>query len=132
MANHNRKKTFEEITLLFWQALISRASQRQTVPYQALTQAIGGIVPPVAAGKYLDLLLVYCREKGLPTISTIVVSAVTGQPSMKSKHIYRLYRERENVYAHNWFAEVPPSLEELARLKHKLGTYTVDEIVEIQ
>ena len=115
-----------------WQALISRASLRQTVPYQALTETIGGQVPPVAAGNYLDLLLTYCREKGLPTISTIVVSMETGQPTVKSKHIYRLYREREKVYNHNWFATMPPSLEELARLRPKLGTFPIEEIVELQ
>ena len=115
-----------------WQVLISRASNRQTVPYQVLTEAIGGHVPPVAVGQYLDLLLAYCREKDLPTISTIVINADTGQPSQKSRHIYRLYRERERVYGHNWFATMPPSLDELARLMPKRRTYPVDKIAELQ
>lgn len=123
------EKSFEEITLLMWQVLISRASNRQTVTYQVLTQAVGGDIPPVAAGRYLHLLLVYCREKGLPSISTLVVNGYSGQPSQKSRYINRLYREREKVYGHNWFAIMPPSLEELALMKSTLPTNPVDEVL---
>lgn len=87
------------------------------MPYQVLTQAVGGDIPLVAAGRYLDLLLVYCRGKGLPTITVLVVSAETGQPAQKSKHIGKLYRRlrgrnyvpsRYEAWEDGWFTKNIP------------------------
>ena len=98
---------FSVRTLQVWQVLVSKAMNRQTITYLKLTEAVGA--PPGAhrgiGSHHLGPIADYCHEHDLPRLSVLVVSATTGRPSLDCSDVDT---EREKVFDHNWFAEVPP------------------------
>ena len=97
--------------LKLWQVLIGRASNRQTITYGELAATIGNEVPPPAVGGYLDLVAGFCRSNGMPDITVLTVNKETGRPSKEERGV-DVYRERENVYDHSWYALTPPTPED--------------------
>ena len=97
-----------------WQALVSKAMNRQTITYRLLNEVIGlGPGHLRGIGTTLDILADYCAAKGYPCLTVLVVSASTGQPQASAHYVPDDYVEHEKVYGFNWFAVRPPTLDEL-------------------
>ena len=98
----------EKLTQAAWQVLVCCASNRQTIRYSDLADAIGlrpGALRSVGHD-YLDPIVEYCRANGVPRLTVIVVTKNVGEPSAKHDDI-DLYGEREKVYDHNWYTTPP-------------------------
>ena len=60
----------------------------------------------------LDFIANYCRAKSLPDITILVVLKETGRPS-SGNTVDDVDKERERVFAREWFKVPPPSVEAL-------------------
>ena len=96
-------------TIRVWQILVSAAMNRQTIQYGQITGQYGYLRPaPVGIRRYLDPIAHYCRNKRLPAITTLAVD-IYGHVGEMPAGVTNLEEEREKVFAHNWFAEIPPT-----------------------
>jgi hypothetical protein len=95
--------------------LIGCAADRQTVTYDALARRIkrGG---PNLLAKPLALITRWCQHHSLPALASLVVEQPTGLPAPGFDAVSRddIPREQERVWAFDWYAIFPPTLEELA------------------
>lgn len=74
--------TRPERILIVWQVLIAKATNRQTINYLALADAIGlkhGAHRSLR--NYLDPIANHCCAMSLPVLTVVVVSLQTGRPS---------------------------------------------------
>ena len=96
--------------------LIGCAFRSETITYGQLAMAIkrGG---PNLLAESLDCLARWCTRNGQPQIASILVEQATGMPAPGFAAIARdaITSEHEKVWAHDWFAHFPPTVEELAR-----------------
>ncbi len=100
--------------LLTWQVLIAKASDRQTITYESLAVMIGmHPLGKLSLRHYLNRVANYCSNNNLPDITVIVVALKSGRPAYVSDG-QDVDAERERVFAHKWFAEMPPTLGDLA------------------
>jgi hypothetical protein len=94
--------------------LIGCAADRQTVTYDALARRIkrGG---PNLLGKPLALITRWCQHHNLPALASLVVEQATGLPAPGFAAVSRdeIPREQERVWAFDWYAIFPPTIEEL-------------------
>ncbi len=97
---------------LAWQVLAAQAALSATIHYTQLQSAISWHGAAQGFGPVLDLIAAYCRDKGLPDITILVVLKDTGRPS-SGNTIEDVDKERERVFACEWFKVPPPSAEEL-------------------
>ena len=97
-----------ERAIQIYQVLIAAAHNRQLLTYEIVGGHIG--VPKQGLAGHLEHILRHCERRGLPALTSICVSKLTGLPS----HGFTdrvpttpeaLQREREAVYAHNWYGE---------------------------
>ncbi len=93
--------------------LIGCAADRQTVTYDALARRIkrGG---PNRLAKPLALITRWCEHHSLPALASLVVEQATGLPAPGAA-VSRdeIPREQERVWAFDWYAIFPPTIEEL-------------------
>ncbi len=106
---------FETRCLQIWQVLISSASNRQTIFYGRITGLIGWGVLDFGFGPHLNCISAFCKLRQLPDITVIVVAMGTGRPGTYSGD--DLDRDREAVFATDWFAQLPPTREEFANAR---------------
>lgn len=94
--------------------LIGCAADRQTVTYDALARRIkrGG---PNLLAKPLALITRWCQHHSLPALASLVVEQATGLPAPGFAAVSRdeIPREQERVWAFDWYAIFPPTIEEL-------------------
>jgi hypothetical protein len=94
--------------------LIGCAADRQTVTYDALARRIkrGG---PNLLTKPLALITRWCQHHSLPALASLVVERATGLPAPGFAAVSRdeIPREQERVWAFDWYAIFPPTIEEL-------------------
>ena len=105
--------TFDSETrcLQIWQILIASARERRTIRYKDISHALNCEVPAITIGhSYLDRILAFCRSRGHPDVTVIVVNADTGRPGYYTGDDWD--KDREKVYNTNWFAVVPPTRED--------------------
>ena len=95
------------------QVLIAQATNRQTITYGKLAELIGNEVLYRALGDYLDRVADFCTAKNLPDLTVIVVRQSTGRPSGKAETPEDIDKVREDVYGRNWFADTPPTPDEI-------------------
>ena len=105
-------RTRSERALQVWQILISAAANRQTLTYQMVAEALEFEGAGVLA-QILGCLRRYCETENLPPLTCLVVNKKTGEPGHGLTTIENLTKDREAVYNLNWFARLPPKLEEL-------------------
>ncbi len=102
--------TRPERALQIWQVLVGAAHNRQILTYEILARLIG-----MGAGtlsQTLDIIMHYCQQRKLPPLTAIVVRKDTGLPGTGLTTPRELNREREAVYTHLWYRQVPPQLED--------------------
>lgn len=94
--------------------LLGCAADRQTVTYDVLALRIkrGG---PNLLTEPLALIARWCQKHGLPALTSLVVEQETGLPAADFVAVSRegISREQERVWVFDWFAIVPPTIEEL-------------------
>ena len=95
--------------------LIGCAADRQTVTYDALARRIkrGG---PNLLAEPLALTTRWCQQHSLPALASLVVEQTTGLPAPGFVAISRdeIPHEQERVWEFDWYAILPPTIEELA------------------
>lgn len=122
---------FVDYSRLIWQVLVGLAAHRQTITYHQLAAEISDTFPARFLARPLDLIANYCAQEDLPSLTTLVVSTTTGQPSSKAARVKRLYRERERVYAHRWHRNSPPTVEQLTIIRNR-PPIEIEEVKEYQ
>jgi hypothetical protein len=105
-----------ERAIQIYQVLIAAAHNRQLLTYEIVGGHIG--VPKQGLAGHLEHILRYCERRRLPPLTSICVSKRTGLPShgftdRVSTTPEELHREREAVYAHNWYGERPVTVADL-------------------
>ena len=106
------KRHHIEPAQLAWQALAAHAALRATITYSQLKSTIGYKPPAQALGPVLDLVSWYCGDNALPDLTVLAVLKETGRPSSVNT-IEDVDKEREMVFAREWFKVQPPSAETL-------------------
>ncbi len=104
--------------LQIWLILISAASNRQTLTYEMLAQALGltviiGVADPLWHIKH------YCQENNLPPLTVLVVGKNSGRPG-KGPDFPDPNAGREEVFRYDWFSIFPPMPEELSAAYRRL------------
>ena len=94
-----------------WLALVTQAAHRRTTTYDALGALL--LSHPLTLRSDLDPINDYCNEHWLPPLAVVCVDQETGEPSRGNIGVFRLDKNRERVFNHNWFALVPPAPEEI-------------------
>jgi hypothetical protein len=95
--------------------LIGCAADHQTVTYDAIARRIKRGGPDLMANP-LALITRWCQQHGLPALACLVVEGTTGLPAPGFAAIGRgeIHREQERVWEFDWYAILPPTIEELA------------------
>ena len=94
-----------------WQILISAAHNRQILTYKIVGKFTG-----MGAGtqsQTLDMIMRYCKRNKLPPLTSLVVKKTTGRPGSGLTTVVDLDRDREEVFAYNWFRRLPVTLDDL-------------------
>jgi hypothetical protein len=98
-----------------WQILIAAATNRQTYTYLGLSRMMYRKMPPECWTRSLGTLVFFCQERGLPPLTAIVVGKHRGTPGhdipMDTK---TMDKQREKVYARDWYDIYPPTMKQLA------------------
>src|ERR1700730_11727065 len=94
--------------------LIGCARDRQTVTYDDVAHRIKRVGPNLLA-KPLALITRWCQRHSLPALASLVVEQATGLPAPGFAAVSRdeIPREQERVWAFDWYAIFPPTIEEL-------------------
>jgi hypothetical protein len=92
--------------------LVSAALNRQTYTYGMVSQHLG--VPANGLAQILGHIMVYCRVKGLPPLTVLVVNAETGKPGLGLETSTDFDLDRERVYRYRWIEHPAPHAAELA------------------
>jgi hypothetical protein len=71
--------------------------------------------PPNLLAKPLALITRWCQHQSLPALASLVVEQATGLPAPGFAAVSRdqIPREQERVWAFDWYAIFPPTIEEL-------------------
>ena len=97
--------------LQIWQILIAAAYNRQILTYGILAKRLGYKGAGVF-GSQLGHVAFYCKQNGLPPLTSLVVNEKTGLPGEGIPADDTAAR-REAVFRFNWFDIVPPQPSEL-------------------
>ena len=109
----------EDRTLKAYLVLVSLAQSRQTILFSQLAEILE--VADVGLRPYLNPIYNYCVDNGLPAVTSLVVNATTGEPSIDFNENPRpnrgadweeLYLQREASYDFNWAKLKPPTADE--------------------
>jgi hypothetical protein len=109
------KMTTHEHALQIYQVLICAAHNRQILTYELLGKMIG--VSHFSLGPHLEHILRYCKNNNLPPLTVLVVQKSGGKPGPGMTTSEDPNQDREKVYAHNWYAMQPLTVEMLQQAK---------------
>jgi hypothetical protein len=105
------KLTRAERAMQIWQVLIAAARNRQILTYKLLAQMIG--MGPGTLAQPLGYVMDYCKANGLPPLTALVVGLTSGTPGRGLTTTTDLNRDREAVYAHDWYRMRPVQIDDL-------------------
>jgi len=100
-----------ERAIQIYQILIAAACHRQVLTYEILGKMIG--VPRQGLAPHLDHLMRYCQRAGLPPLTVLVVQKDSGKPGEGFTTFEDLHRDRERVFAHDWYRMKPLTVSDL-------------------
>jgi len=98
--------TQSERAAQIWQVLVGAACNRQVLTYTLVGDRIGMGAGTLAGP--LGLIMKYCERSGLPPLTVLVVNKETGVPGEGLTTLEELNRDRERVFAYDWYKLVPP------------------------
>lgn len=115
MRKFNPTATHPERAVQAWQILVGMAKNRQTATYKGLSVLMYGKPAAGVLSQILDRIARYCNRNGLPTLNSIVVGQGRGTPGSEIPLDPADFdKERERVYALDWFDIYPPSSKDFA------------------
>src|SRR6267378_187882 len=88
-----------------WRILISAAHNRQILTYKIVGKFTG--MGSGTQAQTLDMIMRYCKRNHLPPLTSLVVKKTTGRPGVGLTTVVDLDRDREKVFAYNWFGHPP-------------------------
>ncbi|TPI57875.1 hypothetical protein FJ420_26750 [Mesorhizobium sp. B3-1-3] len=99
-----------------WQILVGMAKNRQTSTYKGLSVLMYGKPAAGVLAQILGHIAFYCHQNGLPTLNSIVVGKIRGTPGDEIPLDPTDFdKERERVYAQDWYDIYPPSSADFAK-----------------
>jgi hypothetical protein len=98
--------------LQIYQILIGTAANRQIITYGMLAEILGYEGAGVFAGT-LDHIARWCTQRGLPSLTVLVVNQETGVPGEGIPVYSDIHAEREKVFRFKWYRILPPTADEL-------------------
>ncbi len=101
------KLTKSQRALQIWSLLVCAARDRRTYTYGELAGVLGMGGAGVMAG-FLGPIMYYCQEKNLPPLTVLVVNKDDGRPGEGLTTLEDVNKDREMVFAHDWFGLKPP------------------------
>ncbi|MDO8925942.1 MAG: hypothetical protein Q7U94_03410 [Sideroxyarcus sp.] len=101
--------TRSERAMQVWQILVGAAHHRQTLTYGQVAEHLEFEGAGVLA-QILGCIMLFCKAKGLPPLTCLVVNQTTGLPGDGLTTVENLPTEREDVYNQNWFALYPAQI----------------------
>ena len=102
------QSTKYERALQIWQILTAHAHNRRTITYHTLAEILDYNSVPFV-GRFLDPIDSYREQNGLPPLAVVAVNRDTGEPSRGYIGVSMLNKNRERVFAHEWFNIYPPT-----------------------
>ena len=115
MRRFNPSASHPARALQAWMVLVGYARNRQTLTYETLSRHMYEKEAAGVLAHVLGHVAEYCNANKLPPLTAIVVGKRRGTPGEDIPTDFAtLDRDREKVYARNWFDIYPPSEEELA------------------
>jgi hypothetical protein len=103
--------TTYERAIQIYQILIGAAHNRQVLTYPLLSKMIG--VPARGLANHLDHLMRHCERAGLPPLTILAVQKNSGKPGKGFTTFEDLHRDRERVFAHDWYRMKPLTVTDL-------------------
>lgn len=100
--------------LEIWPHLTAQALQQCPITFGALAAKVGIPKAPLALIASLDKLCAYCKTKGLPQLSILVVAKSDGEPGRGKGIFPDVPGETEKVFNLDWSRIPGPSLTDLA------------------
>lgn len=100
-----------ERAIQIYQILIGAAHNRQVLTYPILGKMIG--VPARGLARHLGHIMHYCHRAGLPPLTVLVVQKKSGKPGDGFTTFEDLHRDRERVFAHDWYRMRPLTVTDL-------------------
>lgn len=104
--------TTYERALQIYQVLIGAAHNRQVLNYDIVGNLIG--VPRQGLAQHLGHIMRCCERNGLPPLTLLVVKATSGEPGEGLTTVKEPHKEREAVFAHEWYRMRPLTVADLA------------------
>ncbi len=104
-----------------WQILVSAGMNRQSLMYKGLSLLMYNKNAAGVLDKILGHIAFYCIDNKLPPLTAIVVAKGRGTPGTEIPVDSKIMdKERERVYAKDWYDIYPPTADELHKsyLKH--------------
>ena len=105
--------TVYEHATKIWAVLALAAKNRQILTYDIVGRLIG--IPRRGLGQHLAPIQSYCLVKGFHALTSIVVSEVTGIPSIgfTAAEAGMIQAEQMRVHGYDWLSLQAPTPEEL-------------------
>jgi putative restriction endonuclease len=93
----------DERAAQLWSLLILAARNQQILSYGMIEHLTG--LPMRALGKRLHPIQEYCRENGLPPLTSIAVTETSGVPGegFTGAPIEEVFRAQARVFVFDWF-----------------------------
>ena len=100
-----------------WPILVDKASRRETITYGELAEWIRMPGRARSMRVYLNPIMCYCVNRGLPALTAVVVNQDTGRPGegLITVNQENIDAEWESVFRYDWRGEYQPTPEELKR-----------------
>lgn len=116
MKSFNPTSNHPDRALQSWQILIAAAKNRQTFTYLGLSQLMYQKDAAGVLDKVLGHVAFFCSDNKLPALTSIVVGKSRGTPGADIPVDPKVMdREREKVYAFDWYDVYPPTPAQLAQ-----------------
>ena len=114
MKKFNPSSNHPDRALQAWQILVGAAVSRQTLTYKGLSQLMYQKNAAGVLDKILGHVAFFCIDNKLPALTSIVVGKGRGTPGKDIPVDPKtMDREREKVYAYDWYDIYPPSADDL-------------------
>ena len=91
----------EEASAHLWPMLVDAAKHCKTYTYTQIAEKLGYRNPRVM-GIFLDGIYWYCKDKGLPALTVLVVRKGDARPSGGLEDEMDVQKEMEKVYRFDW------------------------------
>ncbi len=99
-----------------WSLLVCAARGRKTYTYEELASTLGMKVGAARAmWQFLHPIMCYCKAKRIPPLTVLVVNKSTRRPGSGLTTLDDVNRDRDRVFAYDWFAMEPPTADNFER-----------------